>query len=179
MAKSLDALKVRSFTSNRVPNDYPGGDLPWQTYHSVRNALVQTCRRFGSTGPLGVLTIVEGAKDLTKMLVKNSKLWEIGDQDPMYFLVDDQMNHERYCYLEVKSEAAVSKEWLAATTETLKRYEGWGLAVSNIPESYLLVFGNRLMVKGRLAKCRTAAEVVAESQRLLKRGEKKWWQFWK
>jgi hypothetical protein len=51
--------------------------------------------------------------------------------------------------------------------------------VSNIPDSYVLIFGNRLLVKGRLAKCRTASEVVEDARRMLKVGDKKWWQFWR
>jgi len=59
--KGLDSLKVIPFTRDRVPNEYPGGDLPWQMYHGVRNALVQTCRRYGPTGPMGVVKIATGS----------------------------------------------------------------------------------------------------------------------
>jgi hypothetical protein len=51
--------------------------------------------------------------------------------------------------------------------------------VKNIPDSYVLIFGKRMMVKGRVAKCKSAVEVVASARQLLKRGRKRWWQFWK
>ncbi|VTS07576.1 hypothetical protein [Tuwongella immobilis] len=179
MTKGLEALKVKAFTRDRVPNDHPGGDLPWQTYHTVRNALVKTCRRYGPTGPMGVIKIVEGVENPLMMLAKDQDFWESGDPDPAYFILDGQPNHERYCYAELYGDDPFNAGWLMSITETLREFDGWGLCVSNIPDSYLLIFGKRLMVKGRLAKCQSAAEVVAEARRLLKRGNKKWWQFWR
>src|SRR5262249_50885356 len=101
VAKGLDSLKVKAYTRDRVPNDYPGGDLPWQTYHTVRNALVRTCRRYGPTGPMGVLKIVPDVENPLRMLAEDPDFWERGDPDPMYFILDDQLNHERYCYAEL------------------------------------------------------------------------------
>lgn len=179
MAKGLDSLKVKVFMRARVPNDYPGGKLPWQTYHTVRNALVQTCRRFGPTGPMGVIKIAEDVENPLMMLAKDRDFWERGDPSPAYYIRDDQLNHERYCYAELYGDDPFSAGWLLSVTETLRQFEGWGLGVNNIPDSYVLIFGNRLLVKGGLAKCKTASEVVAQARRLLKRGDKKWWQFWR
>jgi len=179
MAKDLDGLKVKAFTKDRVPNEYPGGELPWQTYHTVRNALVQTCRRYGPTGPMGVVKIVPGVENPAQMFFQDRDSWELGDPDPMYFILDDQHNHERYCYAELSGVDSFNADWLLSITETLREFEGWGLGVSTIPDSYLLIFGKRLLVNGRLAKCKTAEEVVKEARRLLKRGDKKWWQFWR
>jgi hypothetical protein len=113
------------------------------------------------------------------MLAEDPSFWEAGDPDPMYFILDDQPNHERYCYAELYGEDPFNAGWLLSITQTLREFDGWGLAVSNIPDSYALIFGNRLLVKGQLARCRTAAEVVEEARRLLKRGNKRWWQFWR
>jgi hypothetical protein len=68
--KDLDSLKVVPFNRDRVPNDYPGGDLPWQMYHSVRNALVKTCRKYGPTGPMGVVKIIPDVEDPYRMKSK-------------------------------------------------------------------------------------------------------------
>jgi hypothetical protein len=171
MAKGLDSLKVKSFTRDRVPNEYPGGDLPWQAYHRVRNALVQTCRRYGPTGPMGVIKIVPQVEFPLRMLAEDRHFWEWGDPDPMYFILDDQLNHERYCYAELNGEDPFNAGWLLSITEALREFDGWGLSVNNIPDSYVLIFGNQLLVKGRLAKCRTAIEVVEEAGRLLKPGD--------
>ncbi len=177
--KKLDSLKVVPFTRDHVPNDYPGGDLPWQMYHTVRNALVQTCREYGPTGPMGVTKITPDVEGPYMMLAEDIDFWESGDPDPWYFIIDDQLNHERCCYVELYGDDPFSAGWLLSVTATLREFEGWGLCVSNIPDSYLLIFGNRLMVKGRLSRCRSAVEVVETARRLLKRGHKRWWQFWK
>ncbi len=163
--KGLDSLKVVRFTRERVPNDYPGGDLPWQMYHSVRNALVETCRTYGPTGPMGVVKIVPDVKHLDKMLVEDFDLWESGDPDPWYYIIDDQYNHERYCYAELYGDDPFNANWLLSVTATLREFDGW--------DSYVLIFGKRLMVKGGLAKCKSAADVVYTARRLLKRGEKR------
>jgi hypothetical protein len=177
--KGLDSLKIVPFTRYRIPNDYPGGDLPWQIYHSVRNALVETCRRYGPTGPMGVVKIVSDVEDPYLMLAEDRDFWEDGDPDPWYHIIDDQYNHERYCYAELYGDDPFNAGWLLSITATLREFEGWGLGINNIRDSYLLIFGKRLMVKGRLAKCKTAEEVLATASQLLKRGDKRWWQFWK
>jgi hypothetical protein len=177
VTKELDSLKVKAFTQDHVPNDNPGGKLPWLAYHTVRNALVQTCRQYGPTGPMGVVKIVPDVENPVLMLVEDRDFWEQGDPDPMYFLLDDQLNHERYCYAELYGDDPFNFGWLLSVTKTLREFDGWGLGVSNIPDSYVIIFGKRLLVKGRLAKCQTATEVVEGARRLLKRGDKKWWRF--
>ncbi|MBN9521255.1 hypothetical protein J0H58_22495 [bacterium] len=179
MTKSLSSLKVVSYTKRHVPNDYPDGDLPWQVYHTVRNALVHTCRRFGPVGPMGAAKIVPGFESAYHAFVADPSVWEPGDSDPMYFILDDQLNHERYCYAELYGDNPFSADWLFAVSETLREFDGWGLGVSNIPYSYVIVFGTRILVSGRLAGCRSAAEVITTAGRLLKRRNRKWWQFWK
>jgi hypothetical protein len=55
-----------------------------------------------------------------------------------------------------------------------------GTGHKNIPENYVLIFGKRLMVSGRhLSRCKSAFDVIETVRRLLSRGVKKWWQFWK
>jgi hypothetical protein len=94
-------------------------------------------------------------------------------------VLDSQLNHERYLYAELYGDDPLNPGWLLAIVETLRRFDGWGLGVTNIPDSYLLIFGRRLMVKGRLSRCRTASEVVQTARTLLRRGRKRWWQFWR
>lgn len=177
--KELDSLKVVPFTGNRVPNDYPAGDLPWQVYHTVRNAIVQTCRKFGPAGPMGVCSIVPDVEDPVMMLAHDPDFWQRGDPDPMYFILDDQLGHERYCYAELYGDDPFNAGWLLSITATLREFDGWGLGIGNIPDSYVLIFGKRLMVNGRLARCRSATEVVESARRLLRAGGKRWWQFWR
>ncbi len=179
MVGGPDSLKLMPFTQDRMPNHYPGGKLPWQVYHTVRNALVRTCRRFGPTGPMGLVRIVPDVENRYEMLADDLNLWEAGDPDLMYYILDDPLNHERSCYAELYGADPFSAGWLLAVTQTLRRFDGWGLGVNNIPDSYVLIFGDRLLVKGRLARCRSASEVVETATRLLRRGDKRWWQFWR
>jgi hypothetical protein len=179
LVTNLDSLEVVPFAAKRVPKEYPGGDLPWQVYHTVRNAIVATCRRCGPTGPMGAVKIVADAEDPYQMLARDRDFWERGDQNPANFILDSQLNNERYCYAEILGNDSFRAGWLLAITATLSEFDGWGLGISNIPDSYVLIFCNRLMVSGRLAKCRTATEVIEMSQRLIRRGRKRWWQFWR
>jgi hypothetical protein len=175
----IDKLKVVPFTPDRVPNPYPGGRLLWQAYHTVRNALVRACREHGPTGPLGEVVITPEVADPYRKALDDPEFWERGDPDPHYYLIEDQLNHERYCYAELYGSDPFTAEWLATVTRTLREHDRWGLGIGNIPDGYVLVFGQKLMVKGRrLARCTTAMEVVEAVRRSLNRGEKKWWQFW-
>lgn len=176
--KSLDSIKIVAFTQDRFANPCPSGHLSWQDYHSVRNALVTTCRKFGPTGPMGIIRIVDGIDSPYEAIVKDRTFWELGDDDPAYFIVDDQMNDERYCYAELYGENPFTADWLESIAATLRKHKGWGLGINNIPGSYLIIFGNRLMVKGRLEKCASATDVVTVASRLLRRGSRPWWQFW-
>jgi hypothetical protein len=175
----LDSLKVVPYTEGHIPNDYPGGDLPWQMYHTVRNAIVQTCRKYGPTGPMGVVRIVQDVENPYGMWGRNQDFWESGDPDPMYFILDDQLNHERYCYAELYGDDPFNSGWLLAMSATLREFDGWGLGVMNIRDSYVLIFGDRLMVNGQMARCKSAMEAVDLARQLLRRGDKRWWQFWK
>jgi hypothetical protein len=176
----LRALKVVPFTHRRVPNPYPGGELPWQVYHTVRNAIVRACRKHGPTGPMGEVRITAGADSVGDQRIEDPESWEPGDRDPTYYIIDDQYNDERYLYTELYGDDPFNAGWLLSVTAVLQQYKGWGLGINNIPDSYVLIFGRRLMVKGRqLARCRSALEVVQAVGRLLRRGDRKWWQFWK
>lgn len=106
--------------------------------------------------------------------------WEKGDPDPAYYILADQMNHERSCYAEIYGDDSFNPDWLRSVMATLRKLDGWELAISNIPHSYVLIFGNWLLVRGRkIVGCRSASEVVAAVCRLFDGRDKRWWQFWK
>jgi hypothetical protein len=172
--KELEQLKVVRFTLKRIPNPYPGGDLPWQVYHTVRNAIVRTCRLHGPTGPMGECVIEEG-RDFPDINV-----WERGDKQLGYYIIDDQYNHERYLYMELYGDDPFNPAWLASVVRTLKEFPGWRIGINHIPYGYILIFGNKLMVHGEpFQKCRDAASVITVARRQIRRGNKKWWQFWR
>jgi hypothetical protein len=178
--KGLDSLKVVRFTEERSPNDCPGGNPPWQVYHTVRNAVVRVCREYGPTGPMGEVKIVEDVADPYMQLAEDQDFWERGDLDPSYYIIPDQLNQERYLHAELYGDDPFNADWLLSVTAALQEHKGWGLGIGNIANNYVLIFGKRLMVNGRqLGRCKSAAEVVETVRQLLKAGDKRWWQFWK
>lgn len=161
MTKPAD-LKIVPFTQEYVPNPYPRGDLPWQVYHSVRNAVVRACRAHGATGPMGECPIIEA--DAPPYLG-----WEHGDPDAVYFVLDDQYNRDRYVYGEVYAASAFHLGWVADVTEALAGFPGWGLGIKNIPYAYVLMFASKLMIKGEMFRdCEDVVRVVEVVQRQLR-----------
>jgi hypothetical protein len=174
--EGLDSLKVVPYAGPRVPNPYPEGDLPWQVYHSVRNDLVRVCRERGPTGMMGELKIDYGFENLNEYIMEyDLQVWEPGDPDPTYQIIDDQYNNERYCYAYLCGNDPFNAGWLLDLTETLREHKGWGLGIESIPNHYVLIFGKRLLVTGRrLRRCRSASEVVDTVHQLLTDGDKRW-----
>jgi hypothetical protein len=151
---AVPPIPVVHYAVERIPNPSPGG-LPWQVYHSVRNAVVRTCREFGPTGPMGECPIVVGPD---RPPVRD---WPPGDDPCDFFVVDDQYNDERYIYMEVEPTAALTGEWLARMLAVLRDHPGWGIGISNVAEGYVLLFADRIMVTGpALAGCGDAAAVL-------------------
>jgi hypothetical protein len=73
---------------------------------------------------------------------------ESGDQDPLYFVLDDQLNHERYIYIDMLSRSALSRSWLADIVVALATLPYWGVGIMNIAKGYVLIFPNMLLVAG-------------------------------
>src|SRR5688572_5346061 len=119
----LASLSIVPFTQERVANPFPEGDLPWQVYHGVRNALVETCRKHGPTGPMGLVRIVRDVENPMLMLVEDRNFWERGDADPIYFVLDGQLNDERYCYVELLTHEAFSAGWLQSVVRILRQFD--------------------------------------------------------
>jgi hypothetical protein len=150
----LSEFVVEYFVADHIPNPAPGSKLPWRLYQTVRNAVVRTCRRHGPTGPLGELR-------LDKPNLNIIEDWQDGDEDPVYWVVDDQYNDERYLYMEFEDSQALSPNWLEDVTETLRRYPGWGIGVDSLADGYILIFADRLMVTGQpFNRCKAAMDVV-------------------
>jgi hypothetical protein len=164
MARLAD-LSVKHYESDRVPNPYPGGDLPWHVYHRVRNAVVRTCRRYGPTGPMGERklgnwfsrTFLGFGQDAIQML----DTWESGDDNPIYWVVDDQYNHERYLYMDLTKPTACTVGWLEDITDTLEKFPGWGIGINSLTDGYALIFARKLLLAGPgFRKCKTAAQML-------------------
>jgi hypothetical protein len=172
------SLPVVAYTEDHIPNPYPLVDLPWQKYHAVRNAIVQASRKHGTTGPMGLVKIVDDVESPYLQAIEPG-FWPLGDKDPTYYVIDDQYNSEMYCYVELETPNALTLDWLASMVAVLKSHEGWGIGLVSIPSAYVLIFADRLLVNGALSRCKTVDDVLAAVPRLLRRRGKRWWEFWK
>ena len=176
----LSELKVEAFTAKRVRNEHPGGKMTWQTFHTVRNAVVRACRRFGPTGPRGEVETDLQVIDIDSHAVDNPDIWPPGDANPKYRVGEKAIDNDRFVQVTLHGADALTADWLAAIVAVMREHRGWAVEVANIPDSSLLIFGKRLLVKGRqLGRCNSPAEVVQVASRLLKQGPKQWWQFWR
>lgn len=129
-------VRIADFRNKRITDPRARHmEMPWQEYHTVRNAVYRVCKRHGTTGPMGECPIVKGAVGPGER-----GHWPAGDEDPDYFLVDDQLNSERYLYMEVLRKEAITDAWLADVVNELSKWPGWGIGITNIPKGYLLLF---------------------------------------
>jgi hypothetical protein len=132
---------VEHYTEERIA-DPDGNASPWD-FHQARNAVVRACRLHGPTGPFGELPL-EKLHDADEWL----SLWERGDKDAVYFVVDDQCNSERYQYVECTNPQYFTKEWILDLMATLREVPGWGIGIDSVPGGYALLFADRIMVTG-------------------------------
>ena len=149
----LKELAVEYYFDEHIPNPAPGGKLPSRVFQTVRNAVVRTCRRHGPTGPLGELP-------LDKPNLNVIEDWQHGDENPIFWIVEDQYNDEQYLYMEFNDGMAFSSRWLEDITSTLRQFPGWGIGLG-LAKGYVLIFADRLMVTGQpFKRCKTATDVV-------------------
>jgi hypothetical protein len=133
------ALSVTHFDDDFLPNPSPPG-MEYNEFVSIYRDMKATCERFGpATG--GGSERVEGAK--------------------FYVLWDEKGLDHRYAYVEVLDPAVFTAEWVEAVAEVCSRHKGWGVGIDNLKDGYVLVFADRVMVKGLpFADCRTVTDVA-------------------
>jgi hypothetical protein len=152
------ALPVESFARYRFPSEGEVKDrITWQEFHTVRNALLDRCRAFGTVGPMGTAPIVDGADD------GPPDPWPVEAENPQIFVVDDLWNDvERHHRVELADVRVFTREFLMALWSLVRdEYPRWGIGLS-IPDGYLYLMADRLLVKGsRFRRARTAEQVVA------------------
>jgi hypothetical protein len=159
---SNTSITIEHYTAERLPNPFRGGNLPWQTYQSARNRIVQACRRFGGVGPMGECPIRDSeAPSLDD--------WPLGDPDPVdFYVVDDQFNDECYIYIEVERASAFTATWVHAMMNALTELPDWRIGVGVFRDGYMIVAANKLAVTGStFVECNTVESVVAAAKRAL------------
>jgi hypothetical protein len=89
-------LPVIHYDADYVPNPNPKGRTPFKEFWQVRGAVLETSQSVGETGP------------------------ETDARSPRYYLVDDQLNDDRYQNMEVVDPEGWTTDWLAALTTCLR-----------------------------------------------------------
>ena len=134
-------VRIEHFTEKHIPD--PNGNVSSLQFHEARNAVVTACRLHGPTGPFGVLPL-----DKLANFEEWLPLWEQGDPNAAYFVVDDQYNTERYQYVECSDPDFFTQEWIQDLMAAMQRFPGWGIGIASIPDGYILVFADKVMVRG-------------------------------
>lgn len=138
-----DKIPVIHYDTERIPDDRPGaGKLTANQFWSVREKIVDACRKHGPVGP-----------------DDRERGFDYGNF--VYWVVEDQYNEERYQYVELCKAAGATVPWLLDLMTTLRRAKYWGVGIG-VPEGYLLVLEDRVMVSGPTFRgAHTVAEVLA------------------
>jgi hypothetical protein len=139
------------YDAERIPDDRPGAGLrAAEWFGAVRNAIVETCRCHGPTGPDDF-----GAG--------------VNYDTVVYYVVADQFNTERYQYTEVCKPEGMTRAWLLDLMAALGKHRYWGIGI-RIPQGYMLVFDDRLMVTGvTFQGCVTLDDLVRRAREALAR----------
>lgn len=143
-------MSIVHFDDEFVENPSPPG-MPFKEFTRIHNDLVAEFTKFGRVGGGGVGLVEGGAQFYL--------IW--GD----FYGLD-----HRYVYMEVPDASVFTEEWLRAAAAVLRRHPGWGIGVQNFNEGYVLVFADRVMIKGEpFESCRTLAEIAKVAQQQLYR----------
>jgi hypothetical protein len=138
-------VQIEHYTEERITD--PDGNASLWDFHQARNAVVRACRLHGPTGPFGVLPLekLDGSDEWLS-------LWERGDPNAVYFVVDDQYNSERYQYVECTDPQYFTEQWILDLMAALCDVPGWGIGIDSIPGGYALLFADRIKVTGNCLK---------------------------
>jgi len=153
---ALREMRVAHYTDQRIADPLAKYQtLSWQDYHTARNSIVRACRVVGPTGPSGECTIDEGSDG------PDIKKWQGGDADPVYYVLDDQLNHEHYIYVEVLAAEGVTPQFVSVIADALGRLPNWGVGVTSIQDAYIVIFPSIIMVTGSMfTDCHDASSVL-------------------
>jgi len=144
MTRPEENLRVVHYRGKRIDDPCDKNELPWQEYHRARNRIVRACRVHGPTGPMLELPIRDDVGDPHELPDR-----PLGDPDETYFVLDDQLNDERYIYVDLTRPSGVTLPWLSSIVDALQEMPFWGVGISNIRRGYVIVMCNLLLVTGK------------------------------
>ena len=127
-----------------------------EQFHRVRNAVLHVCRQFGTVGPVGEFQPSSDEDGIHKVAEG-----PVEDADPDFYVVDDMWNEvDRYVRVEPSSNGT-TPHLLRLMAQALSAYPRWAVGFG-FADGYLLVFAEKLMVKGqKFRDCHDFASVAA------------------
>lgn len=146
---ALEAIRVVHFTDEHVFDPLGAREeLSEREYNDARNHLLEICQKHGKAGPL----------DFDDDESDEDKLEDI-DED--FWVVEDQLNYERYLYMEINSPKKVTANWLNDVLQFDAKFSAWGVCVTNIKLGYLIILPPVLLVMGpAFAGAKTGADCL-------------------
>jgi len=153
--QSIDP-RIIHFTDPRVADPRGSHELAAAEFHRARNRILTECRRFGTIGPMEEFPLDDPGGESN---------WKASStQNPDFFVVDDQLNWERYIYIEV-SPSSFTIEWARAILGALEDLRGWGVAITNIRSGYLILLRDTILLNGPTFDGRATLPSVVEAAR--------------
>src|SRR5688572_31641289 len=93
-----------------------------QEFHEARNSIVRVCRRHGRTGPLGEYNPAPTGQES----------FQDGDSPADFFVVDDQLSHDRDLFVGILSPNVLTINWVLDIEHALLDMRGWAVWLRNL-----------------------------------------------
>jgi hypothetical protein len=155
-SKGNKYLRIVHYADRRINDPQGAFPLSWHEFQSMRNLVLQICRRYGTIGPMELCPIQKGLSEPDIY-----RLWKHSEvAQPDFYVLDEQLNNERYIYIEVNGKAAFTSDFVIEISGALDGRPGWGIAVKNIQNGYLIIFGSIVLVAGPVFEGRDDLESI-------------------
>ncbi|HEY4052990.1 MAG TPA: hypothetical protein VGL74_04570 [Terriglobales bacterium] len=130
-------VRVIAFSRDECPFDKTR-EHTWQEWHSFRNHVLDILLGYGRVGPMGKMPILNTCEE-------SNDAWEIGNERPDFFVVDDDM-YGNSVRVEAPS-AFVKPVLLDELLMLLAQWRDWSVYLALI-KGGLWVFDDRILFEG-------------------------------
>jgi hypothetical protein len=135
-------IRVVPFSEVECPRAPTSGPelFTWRDFYTFRNAILRVLSKFGTTGPMGEMPILDNWE-----LSKDA--WKFGMRNPDFFVVSDMWNAwNRWSRVE-SSPQLINPELLTELVATLMDWPGWCVYLA-LKKGGLTVFADRILYEG-------------------------------
>ncbi len=136
--------RIVHFTDSRIMDPRGKVVLDHKEFHQARNSVLNVCRNFGTIGAMYEFPLDSGLTEKEADI----KWKSTGIKHPDFYILDDQLNYERYIYVEINNGHLLSMAWIFSIIECLNGLSGWGVGITNVNQGYILIFRDLILVNG-------------------------------